>query len=151
MNPGDPSGPAGRTGGVALECAARLDHRDAFGLTSPHGTLRVVDGVLSWQPDGWRRPVWHVPAGDVAGGAAGALAPFELWLETGVTGTVAVALDPPDGRWAVGGGNVPDVRGQVSLDSFVAALRAGGARIAGEPRSISSRPGNGGPVVGWPF
>lgn len=138
-------------GGVAVECAARLDERAAFGLTSPHGTLRVVDGLLSWQPDGWGRPVWHVPAGDVVGGAAGALAAFELWLETPVTGTVGVAIDPPGGPWAVGGGNVPDVRGQVALDGLVAALRAGGSRIAGEPRSLSSRPGDGGPGVGWPL
>ena len=151
MSPDAPSGPGGRTGEPAPECAARVDQRGAFGPTSPRGTLRVVDGILSWQPDGWGVPVWHVPAGDVVGGAASALSTYELWLETPVTGTVAVAIDPPGGPWAVGGGNAPDVRGQVALDGFVAALRSGGARIMGEPRSHSSRPGTGGFDLLWPF
>ena len=150
MTRGGSSGPGGRGAGVALERAARLDHRGVFGLTSPHGTLRLADDELSWQPDDWGAPVWRVPTRDVVGGAGGVLAGFELWLETELTGTVALAFDPPGGRWAVGGGNAPDVRGQLALDELVAALRAGGAVIAGEPRSISSRPGAGGPVV-WPF
>ncbi len=156
MTPG-PSGPSGSTasggstGKGALECAARLDQRDVFGLTSPRGTLRVVDGMLSWQPSGWGAPVWHVPAGDVVGGAASGLATFDLWLEAAVTGTVAVVVEPTGGRWSVGGGNAPDVRGQVALDGFVDALRAGGARIMGEPRSMWSRPGDGGLDLSWPF
>jgi hypothetical protein len=133
-----------------IECVGRLDQRDAFGPLSPHGRLRVTDGMLSWQPDGWGVPVWTVPAGEVIGGAAGALSSFELWLETPVTGAVAVSVDPPDGAWAARG-NVPDLRGQVLLDRFVGALRAGGARILGEPRSISSRPGAGSPGVIWPM
>ena len=134
------------------EYRARVDERSAFGLLSPRGTLRIVDGVLSWQPDGWRVPVWHVAAGEVLGGeAAGALSAFELWLETPVTGTVAVAVEPPDGAWATGGGNVPDVRGQVALDGFVAALRRAGARILGEPQSLSSRPGHWGGGLSGPF
>ncbi len=134
-----------------VEVSARIDQRDAFGPTSPRGTLRVADAVLSWQPQGWRAVVWQVPAADVVGGAAGALATFELWLETPVTGTVGVAVDPPGGRWSTGGGNAPDLRGQAVLDAVVAALRDGGARIAGEPRSLWSRPGDGGLENLWPF
>jgi hypothetical protein len=133
-----------------LACRARLDERSAFGLLSPRGTLRVVDDVLSWQPDGWGAPVWHVPARQVVGGDAGATSAFELWLETPVTGTVAVLVEPPGGAWATGGGNAPDLRGQVALDGFVGALRGGGARIVGEPRSLSSRPGHWGGSVGLP-
>ena len=135
----------------AFEGAARLDQRDAFGVTSPRGTMRVVDGTWSWQPVGWGAPVWHVPVGEVIGGAASALSAFELWLESPVTGTVGVAVDPPGGPWVSGGGNAPDVRGQVALDAFVLALRAGGAKVLGEPRSHWSRPGHGGIDLGWPF
>ena len=134
-----------------VEVSARIDQRDAFGVTSPRGTMRVVDGTWSWQPVGWGAPVWHVPVGEVIGGAAGALSAFELWLESPVTGTVGVAVDPPGGPWVSGGGNAPDVRGQVALDAFVLALRAGGARVLGEPRSHWSRPGHGGIDPGWPF
>ena len=144
--PGE-AGPAG----AALECASRLDQCDAFGPMSPRGTLRVADGILSWQPRAWRTAVWHVPCAEVDGGAASALSPFELWLEPSGIGRVAVALEPPGGPWAVGGGNVPDLRGQAVLDEFVEALRASGARIVGEPRSLSSRPGTGHPGLLWPF
>jgi hypothetical protein len=146
-----PSRPGDLADGPGVECAVRLDQRSAFGLLSPRGTLRVVDGILSWQPDGWRVPVWHVPAREVVGGEAGALSAFELWLETSVTGTFAVAVEPPGGAWATGGGNVPDVRGQVALDGLVAALRRGGARILGEPRSLSSRPGHWDSGLSGPF
>jgi hypothetical protein len=138
-------------GSPALEVSARLDQRDAFGPTSPRGTLRVADGILSWQPRGWRAAVWRVSAGDVIGGAAATLGAYELWLDTPVTGTVAVAVDPPGGHWAAGGGNAPDVRGQLTLDAVVGALRAGGARIAGEPVSGWSRPGTGGLDDLWPW
>ena len=136
---------------MEFEGPARLDLRDAFSITSPHGTLRVVDGLLSWQPNGWGAPIWHVPTADVVGGAASAVAAHELWLDTAVTGAVVVAIDPPEGLWSAGGGNVPDLRGQVALDRLVAALRAGGARILGEPRSSWSRPGVGGVEILWPF
>jgi hypothetical protein len=95
--------------------------------------------------------VWSVPCAEVVGGAAAGLTSFELWLETAVTGTVAVCLEPPGGRWAVGGGNAPDLRGQALLDGFVTALRGGGARIAGEPRSLSSVPGTGDLGAIWPW
>jgi len=133
----------------AFEGAARLDQRDAFGLTSPRGTLRVVDRALSWQPAGWGAPVWRVPTADVVGGAAGGLSTFELWLETPATGTVAIAVEPTGGQWGSGGGNAPDVLGQVALEAFVAALRAGGARVVGEPTSTWSRPGDGFLDAGW--
>jgi hypothetical protein len=149
--PDGPAGPGGPADRPALEYDARLDQRDAFDLTSPRGTLRLADGILSWQPRGWRAPVWSVPCAEVVGGAAAGLTSFELWLETAVTGTVAVRLEPPGGWWAVGGGNAPDLRGQVLLDGFVRALRGGGARIAGEPRSMSSLPGTAGGNLGWPF
>ena len=85
--------------------------------------MRVVDGTWSWQPVGWGAPVWQVPVGEVIGGAASALSAFELWLESPVTGTVGVAVDPPGGPWVSGGG---------------------------EPRSLWSRPGHGGIDLGWP-
>ena len=135
---------------VTFEGAARLDQRDAFGLTSPRGTLRVVDGNLSWEPAGWGAPVWRVPAGEVLGGAAGALSAFDLWLESPVTGTVAIVVEPSGGPWGSGGGNAPDVAGQVALDAFLTALRAVGARILGEPASRWSRPGLGGLDL-WAF
>jgi len=138
-------------GALVFEGAARLDQRDAFGPTSPRGTLRVVDGDLSWQPAGWGAPVWLVATGDVIGAAAGALSAFDLWLESPVTGTVAVGVEPAGGQWGSGGGNAPDVAGQLALDAFVAALRSGGARVVGEPRSSWSRPGPGGLGVLWPF
>ena len=138
-------------GGGAFEGAARIDQRDAFGPTRPRGTLRVADGRLSWQPAGWGAPVWHVVAHDVVGGAAGALLPFDLWLDSPVTGTVAVGVEPSGGQWGSGGGNAPHVGGQVALDAFVSALRAGGARVVGEPASRWSRPGPGGLEDLWPF
>ena len=146
-----PPTPGGEAGPAAFQHEGRLDQRDAFGLTSPRGTLRVADGILSWQPRGWGAPVWSVPCAEVVGGAAVGLSAFELWIDTPVTGTVAVCLDPPGGRWGVGGGNAPDLRGQALLDRFVATLSAGGARIAGEPRAMSSLPGTGGGGVFWPF
>ena len=48
-------------------------------------------------------------------------------------------------------GNAPDVRGQVALDAFLLALRAGGAKVLGEPPSRWSRPGYGGVDLFWPF
>ena len=137
--------------GGAFEGAARVDQRDAFGPTSPRGTLRVADGQLSWQPAGWGAPVWRVAAADVVGGAAGALLAFDLWLDSPVTGTVAVGVEPSGGRSGSGGGNAPDVGGQVALDAFLTALRAGGARVVGEPASRWSRPGLGGLDDLWPF
>jgi hypothetical protein len=138
-------------GALEFEGAGRVDQRDAFGPTSPRGTLRVVDGDLSWQPAGWGAPVWRVAAADVIGGAAGALSAFDLWLESPVTGTVAVGVEPAGGQWGSGGGNAPDVSGQVALDAFVDALRAGGAVVVGQPQSRWSRPGDGGLDVLWPF
>ena len=137
--------------GAAFEGAARVDQRDAFGPTSPRGTLRVADGQLSWQPAGWGAPGWRVAAADGVGGAAGALLAFDLWLDSPVTGTVAVGVEPPGGQWGSGGGNAPDVAGQVALDAFLTALRAGGARVVGEPASRWSRPGFGGLDDLWPF
>ena len=137
--------------GGAFEGAARVDQRDAFGPTSPRGTVRVVDGTWSWQPAGWGAAVWQVAANEVIGGAASTLLAYDLWLESPVTGTVAVAVDPPGGLWSTGGGNAPDVRGQVALDAFLAALRGGGARVVGEPASRWSRPGFGGLEDFWPF
>ena len=137
--------------GGAFEGAARVDQRDAFGPTSPRGTVRVVDGTWSWQPAGWGAPVWQVAANEVIGGAASTLLAYDLWLESPVTGTVGVAVDPPGGPWSTGGGNAPDVRGQVALDAFLRALRAGGAKVLGEPTSRWSRPGYGGVDLFWPF
>ncbi len=64
---------------------------------------------------------------------------------------MAVGVEPAGGQWGSGGGNAPDVGGQVALDAFLAALRAGGARVVGEPASRWSRPGDGGLDVLWPF
>jgi hypothetical protein len=83
-------------GALVFEGAGRLDQRDAFGPTSPRGTLRVVDGDLSWQPAGWGAPVWLVATGDVIGGASGALDAFVAALRSGG----AVIVGDPASRWS---------------------------------------------------
>ena len=50
MSPDAPSGPGGRTGEPAPECAARVDQRGAFGPTSPRGTLRAPLRVSPIEP-----------------------------------------------------------------------------------------------------
>ena len=144
-----PSRPGDLADGPGAECAVRLDQRSAFGRLSPRGTLRVVDGDLSWQPDGWR-----VPGGTCRHVRWSAAGPARS-RPSSLAGDVRAGTSrwPPSagGAWATGGGNDPDVRGQVALDELVAALRRGGARILGEPRSRPSRPGHWDSGLSGPF
>lgn len=127
---------------VAGEWQAQVDQRVHFDTWSPMGLLRIDEGLLSWQPKGWGGPVWSIPGPRVVGGDVSHLvSPFDLWVETDVTGALGLRLTRNRwGRLAEG----PDYREQENLDGFVAALREIGGRIHGEPRSYSFRAGIGG-------
>ncbi len=124
------------------EWRAQVDRRDLFESWSPIGTLRIGGDSLSWQPKGWGVSVWSVPGSSVVGGEVSQpVSPFDLWIETDVTGALGLrlTLDRMSG-WAEG----PDYREQQYLDSLVASLRGIGARILGEPRSYNFRGSIGG-------